>query len=311
MTACTPAETETPVGDGTEYTIGVAVIVAHPALQAVQDGFEEVLKEQGVNYTLVVENAQGDPANAVTIASSFADNEKIDLMLAISTPIAQAISGAETERPILFSAVTDPVDAGLVPSWEQAGANITGTSDLNPGAKPVALVKEAMPDATTVGVLYSTSEANSLTQLEQYKAEAAELGITIKEQGITSANEVTTGLEALGEVDAILIPTDNTVVAAISTVVAFGEDKQIPVFCADNSTIEYGTVATRGLSYKDLGRRTGEMAVDILRDGKAISEIAPEATTGTELMINSAAAAKFGLTLSPEFLASAVSDYAG
>ncbi|MCL2653315.1 MAG: ABC transporter substrate-binding protein [Propionibacteriaceae bacterium] len=316
LTACSsPTTTTTPSATATDsptnpptaktFNIGVAVIVTHPALQAVQDGFEEVLKEQGISYTINSQNAQGDPANAATIASSFAADKNIDLVLAISTPIATAMAQAIQDRPILFSAVTDPVDVKLVPSWDQAGANITGTSDLNPDAKPVSLVQEAMPNVKTIGVLYSSAEANSLTQVKAYQDEAAALGITIKAQAITAASEITTGLQALSGVDAILIPTDNTVVAAVGSVIQFGQEKQIPVFCADTSTVTAGSVATRGLSYHDLGRATGEMAVKILRDGVDISTIKPEATTSTELIVNPDAAASFGLTLPPEFLAKA------
>ena len=299
-TATTPGTT-TPDGNA-QYTIGVAVIVSHPALQAVQDGFEEVLKEQGINYTLVSENAQGDSSNAATIASSFAANKKLDLILAISTPIALAMASAVQDRPILFSAVTDPVSVGLVPSWDQAGPNITGTSDLNPDAKPVSLVQEAMPNVKTIGVLYSSSEPNSLTQVTAYQTEAASLGVTIKPVAITAASEISTGLQSLSGVDAILIPTDNTVVAAISSVIGFGQQHQIPVFCADTSTVSLGAVAARGLSYHDLGRATGEMAVSILRDGVPINTIKPEATTSTELLVNPDAAKTFGLTLPADFV---------
>ncbi|MCL2455390.1 MAG: ABC transporter substrate-binding protein [Micrococcales bacterium] len=286
-----------------EYTIGTAVIVSHPALQSVLDGFEDVLKEEGLDYRLINKNAQGDPTNAATIASTFASDANIDLVLAISTPIALAVANAEKDRPILFAAVTDPVRDDLVPSWDQAGTNITGTSDLNPEARPVSLVQEAMPDVQTIGVLYSSAESNSLAQVEAYEAEAAEIGVTLKTQAITSASEIAAGLEALADVDAILIPNDNTVVAAISSVIGFGQEKQIPVFCADTSTVELGTVATRGLSYYEMGRRTGEMAVSILRDGVKVDSIKPEATTSTELTINVDAAARFGLTL-PESLVS-------
>ena len=298
-----PGATDPVTPDNTRYTIGAAVILSHPALEAVIAGFEEVLTEQGVNYKLITENAQGDQANALTIASSFASNSSIDLILAVSTPIAQAMANAEKDRPILFSAVTDPVASDLVPSWDKAGENITGTSDLNPDANPVSLVCEAFPGVKTIGVLYSSSEPNSIAQLEAYQAEAKKVGVTIKPQAITSASEITAGLAALSGVDAILIPTDNTVVASIDTVIGFGEENQIPVFCADTSTVEQGTVATRGLSYHDLGRRTGEMAVEILRDGTPVSAIAPEATSAPDLVLNPEAAKRFGLTLPADLVA--------
>ena len=288
----TPSTSDT----GKQYTIGIAVIVSHPALQAVDDGFQKVLKDNNINYKTIEENAQGDSSNAATIASGFAANKDIDLILAISTPIALAMASAVQDTPILFSAVTDPVSVGLVPSWTQAGQNITGTSDLNPDAKPVSLVQEAMPDVKTIGVLYSSSEPNSLTQVQAYQTEAASLGVTIKPQAVTSAAEISAGLAALSGVDAILIPTDNTVVASIATVIQYGQENQIPVFCADTSTVSLGTVATRGLSYEALGEATGQMAVQILT-GTSISTIAPQAPTTTELLVNTGAAAKYGLTL--------------
>ncbi|MDR0489514.1 MAG: ABC transporter substrate-binding protein [Propionibacteriaceae bacterium] len=305
LSACgTPAEKEDPAATET-FNIGVAVIVAHPALEAAQAGFEEVLAEEGVDYKIQFENAQGDPANAPTIATVLAGNADIDLFLAISTPVAVAMASAEQTRPILFTAVTDPVADGLVPSWDAAAPNMTGTSDKNPGALPVHLIQEIMPDVKTIGVLYTSSESNSLSQVEDYKKEAAELGITIKEQGITAASEVSVGLSALADVDAILIPTDNTVVAAIASVIAFGQENKIPVFCADSSTVEAGTVATRGLNYHDLGRRTGEMAVGILRDGKTVADFAPEAPVSTDLSISKAAAESFGITLPDALIAEA------
>jgi putative ABC transport system substrate-binding protein len=298
-----PTTATTPTTQAPEqFLIASAVIVAHPSLQAAQDGFEEVLKENNIDYELITDNAQGEGANATTIASSYASNPDIDLILAISTPIAQAIAQAEKDRPILFTAVTDPVDAGLVPSWDQAGANITGTSDLNPEARPVELVTEAMPDAKTIGVLYSSSEANSLVQVQAYKDEAGPLGVTIKEQGITSGAEISVGLEALADVDAILVPTDNNVVAALASVISYGQEHSIPIFTADATSVEQGTVASRGFSYFDMGRATGEMAVQILRDGVDISTIAPIAPTETELFINPNAALTFGLTLPDDFL---------
>jgi putative ABC transport system substrate-binding protein len=268
----------------------------------VQDGFEAVLKEQNIKYTLISQNAQGDQANAATIASSFAANKDIDLMFAISTPIALALASAEKTRPIIFAAVTDPIGAGLCPSWTQAGPNVTGTSDLNPDAKPVSMVQEALPSVKTIGVLYSSSEPNSLVQVKAYETEAATLGVTLKEQAITSAAEISTGLEALSGVDAMLIPTDNTVVASIATVIAYGQEHKIPVFTSDTAPVSLGAVAARGVSYNNLGRRAGEMAVSILRDGVPISSIPPEAPTQTELEVNPDAAKAFGLTLPDSFL---------
>ena len=288
---------------GHKYTIGVTVIVAHPALEAAQKGFEDVLTEEGLDYGIIFENAQGEKSNAATIATMFADNKKIDLMLAISTDSSLALANVEKSRPILFTAVTDPVQEGLVPSWQTAAPNMTGTSDLNPGANTIALMKEAMPNLKNVGVLYTSSESNSLSQVDVYRTEAAVLGVTLQLQGITNASEVSVGLAALKDVEAIIVPTDNTVVAAIESVIAFGKENKIPIFCADSSTVELGTVATRGLSYYELGRVTGEMAVGILRDGKTVADYPPQAPTGTDLSVNVTSAEAYGLTLPEEFVA--------
>jgi len=307
-TTTTPTDTGSAAASPADktFTIGAAVIVTHPALQAVEQGFKDTLDQAGVKYNIIDENAQGDTSNAATIASSFAANKNIDLILAISTPIATAMAQAVQDRPILFSAVTDPVGAGLVPSMTQAGANITGTSDANPDAKPVDVVKQAMPNVKTIGVIYSSSETNSLAQYKEYQTEAAADGITLQPATVTSAADITTALNTLTGVDAILVPTDNTVVASIANVISFGQQKQIPVFCADDSTIPLGTVATQGLSYYALGQATGQMAVQILQGGQNVNTIAPSEPTTTTLEINPDAAASFGLTLPPSFLAQGV-----
>lgn len=280
------------------FTIGTAVIVSHPSLQLIRDGFADYLQEKGIKATYLDENAQGDQNNSATIAATFHENSDIDLMLAISTPIAQAVVQVEKTRPVLFAGITDPVAAGLVPSLDQpSGTNVTGTSDLNPNGKPVGLIQEMVPDVATVGVLYTSSEQNSVIQVETYKEEAASLGITIKESAITNSSELATGVQALAGVDAILIPTDNNVVAGIATVIGFGEQNQIPVFTADTESVGKGTVAARGVSYYDMGCRTGEMAYRVLAEGTDVATIPTLVVQETEISANPAAAARMGLTI--------------
>jgi putative ABC transport system substrate-binding protein len=301
-----PAPGEASSTGSDSYTVGIGVFLDHPSLQLIRDGFVDVLAEADVDVTYVDQNAQGDIANAATIASAFQNNDKIDLILAITTPIAQAVVQVEETRPVLYAGVTDPVDAGLMPIIDgPSGSNVTGTSDLNPNSRPIGLIQEIVPNAATVGVLYSSSEPNSLVQVEAYKQEAAPLGITIKESAITNSSELATGIQALAGVDAIIIPTDNTVVAGIATVIGFGEQNQIPIFTADAESVELGTVATRGLSYYELGRRTGEMALDILVDGTDVGTIPGLVVTDTKLIVNPTAAEKMGVTLSPSLLADA------
>ncbi|MDR1151889.1 MAG: ABC transporter substrate-binding protein, partial [Bifidobacteriaceae bacterium] len=268
------------------FSIGISQIVDHPSLNLIKQGFQDALTEAGLDAKYDEQNAQGDQANAAAIAGSFASDASLDLILAIATPTAQAVVQQITDRPILFAGVTDPVTAGLVSGWDASGTNVSGTSDLNPNAHPVGLIQEILPDVATVGVLYSSAEANSEVQVQAYEAEAEPLGIEIKRQAITNSSEVLTGAQALEGVDAILIPTDNTVVSAMESVIQFAEQAKIPLFTADAESVELGTVAARGISYYDLGVRTGEMAVQILRDGVDVGTIATLVVEDTELKVN-------------------------
>lgn len=291
--------------DDKAFDIGISQLISHPSLDAIAKGFKDVLKEEGLDIKYEEQNAQGDIATAGTIASSFAANSSLDLILAIATPAAQPIVNAITDVPVLFAGVTDPVDAGLVDSEEGSGTNVTGTSDLNPEAKPVALIKELVPDAKTVGVLYSSSETNSEVQVKALKAEAKTLGITIKESAVTRSSEVAAAAQSLNGVDALYVPTDNTVVSTFETVVAFAESKQIPLFSADVDSVERGAIATRGIDYYEMGRRTGEIAVRVLVEDEDPGTIPTLVVTDTDLVVNSEAAKRQGLTLSEEFLADA------
>ncbi|MDR0432443.1 MAG: ABC transporter substrate-binding protein [Bifidobacteriaceae bacterium] len=288
------------------FNIGITQIVDHPSLNLIKDGFKDALAQAGIDAVYDEQNAQGDQSNAATIAGSFAGDSSIDMILAIATPTAQAVVQQITDRPILYAGVTDPVDAGLVPSLDASGTNVSGTSDLNPNARPVELVKSVIPDVKTIGVLYSSAEANSEVQVDSYIAEAEPLGIEIKQQSITNSSEVVTGAQALEGVDAILIPTDNTVVSALDAVIQFAEQAKIPLFSADAESVERGTIATRGISYYDLGLRTGEMAVQILRDGVSAGSIPSLVVQDTEMKVNPAAAERMGVTVPEDVLAEAV-----
>ncbi|MDR1294270.1 MAG: ABC transporter substrate-binding protein [Bifidobacteriaceae bacterium] len=300
-----PADTSDGDGETVSVTIGITQIVDHPSLNLIKDGFKDALAQAGIDASYDEQNAQGDQSNAATIAGSFAADPSLDLILAIATPTAQAVVQQITDRPILFAGVTDPVAAGLVPSFDPSGTNVTGTSDLNPNARPVELVQQVMPDVQTIGVLYSSAEANSEVQVEAFEAEAEALGIEIKPQSITNSSEVMTGAQALEGVDAILIPTDNTVVSALDAVIQFAEQSKIPVFSADAESVERGTVATRGISYYDLGVRTGEMAVQVLRDGVDPGSIATLVVEETELKVNPVSAERMGIVIPDDLLSEA------
>jgi putative ABC transport system substrate-binding protein len=298
------ATSEAPAAE--EFTIGVAVYVDHPSLQLVRDNFEQYLEDKGVKVTYKDANAQADGANVATIATTFATDPDLDLILAITTPIAQGMVEQEKEVPIIYAAITDPADAGLVPAIEgPSGTNVVGTSDLNPNAKPVGVVHDFVPEAKVIGTIYSSSEANSIVQIEAFRAEAAELGLELREVAITNTNEIATAVETLADVDAILVPADNTLVAGLGPVITFGETHQIPVFTADAESVSKGAIASNGLSYATQGLEAGEMAYQILVEGKKPGDIACVVTQQTQLYVNPDAAAAMGLTIPESLLVNA------
>lgn len=285
-------------GGGESYRIGISQLVQHPALDAAATGFKNAFEDEGINVEWVEQNANGEQPTAVTIAQGFASDSSIDLVLAIATPAAQAAATAIPDRPVLFTAVTDPVAADLVDSAEAPGGNVTGTNDLNPVADQIALIKEIVPNAKTVGVVYSSGEVNSEVQVKLAKEAADKNGLTIKEQSVTQVGEVPTALEALGQVDAIYVPTDNLIVSGIDSVMQYSTSKQIPVFSGDTGPVEEnGAVATLGLDYEKLGYQTGQMAIRILRDGEKPESMPVEQLTEFELVVNKKGAADVGIEL--------------
>ncbi|MGB3367903.1 MAG: ABC transporter substrate-binding protein [Acidaminobacteraceae bacterium] len=303
MTACSSqtAVNET-VGAGEEMiTIGVMQIVEHPALDAAREGFVEGLNSEGFEgkVKFINKNAQGDMATAQLIAGGFVD-DKVDMIYAIATPTAQAAFNATKEIPIMISAVTDPVAAGLVKSNEIPGTNVSGTSDEAPIDLQLQLLKDLGVEAKTIGFIYSTSEKNSEVQLEMLKIEAAKVGVTVEAMGITSLTEIEQGLDVLlDKVDVLYTPTDNMVASAIQLVTSKALNKLVPVLGAEVAHVEGGALATCGVDYFELGRQTGIMAAKVL-NGEDISTLAIQKAQNPEITINRTTADALGLTISDE-----------
>ncbi|WP_142414652.1 ABC transporter substrate-binding protein [Hathewaya massiliensis] len=256
--------------------IGITQIVEHPALDASKEGFIEALKEggfeDGKNIKIDFQNAQGDTATTDTIAKKFVSDKK-DLVFAISTPSAQAVFNATKEIPIVITAITDPVNAGLVRDMKSSGNNVTGTSDKTPIRKQLELLKKIKADTKTIGVIYNTSEANSEVQVRELKEEARAMNIKVLEGGITSINEVPQVLGGLlDKVDVLYTPADNMVASSLSLISKKAEEKKVPVFGAEKAHVEQGALITLGVDYKELGHESGKKAVEILK-GKKPSEI--------------------------------------
>lgn len=292
---------------GASVEIGITQIVSHTSLDAAREGFKAALADngyvEGENVTYDEQNAQGDQATATSIANKFAADGK-DLVLAIATPTAQAAAQVITDIPILITAVTEPAEAGLVDSWEAPGGNITGTSDLNAVEEQFGLIKELAPDATTVGIVYSSGEVNSEVQVKLAKAAADKLGLTIKEATITTSGEVQQAANSL-DVDAFYVPTDNNVVAALDALIQVAEAKQVPVVVGEGDSVANGGIATYGFDYEQLGYQTGLMAVKILDEGADPATMPIEKPTDLQLYVNPAAAERMGVTIPQDLLDSA------
>ena len=288
-----------------DVKIGILQLAPHPALDAARDGFVEELEAAGFKTIEIdVQNAQGESATANTIAQSFAGAD-LDLVLAIATQGAQAAVQNISDIPVLFTAVTDAVDTGLVDSNEKPGGNVTGTSDLNPVADQIELITKINPDAKKVGFLYSSAETNSLVQIELARTAAEDLGLEIVEKTVSNGNEVSAAATALGDVDAIYVPTDNTVVNAIGAVIAVAEKQGALLIGSESGQVDQGAAATLGLNYAELGKQTGQMAVRILTEGADPASTPVETLTTAELVLNPGAAKLMGFTIPQDMIDSA------
>jgi len=301
--------TETPP-DEDSYEVGIFQIVIHPALDAAREGFKDALTAAivptGGYVTFDEQEAAGESSIAATIANSFVA-EDVDLICAIATPCAQAAALAvdETDIPVVFNSVTNPVVAGVVDSWDVPGGQVTGVSDIAPVDPQLELIVDIFEANNltfeTLGVIYNPSEDNSVYQVDVQLTEAIELlalDISVEESPANSSADVSAAAEALvGKVDAIWVPTDNTVVSAFEAVIAVAEENDIPLFAADVATIERGAIGCWGLDYYDIGYSSGEMAADILLNGANPATMPVQTAPANLLYLNPGAAERMGVTI--------------
>ncbi|MEG2733087.1 MAG: ABC transporter substrate-binding protein [Clostridium sp.] len=258
------------IADQKTYKIGVLQLVQHAALDKTNEGFVAALKDAGVKCEIDQQNAAGDQSACQTIAETLV-NSGNDLIFAIATPAAQAVAGVTDSIPILVSAVTDPAASGLLESNEKPNCNVSGTSDLTPVKEQVDLLQRILPETKNVGLLYCSSEANSVLQIEMAKEALETVGIAYKDYTVSSSNEIQTVVESmLGKVDAIYAPTDNMIAAGMATVAMVANENKIPVICGEGGMVEAGGLATYGIDYYQLGYMAGKQAVDILTKGADI-----------------------------------------
>ncbi|MDR2335367.1 MAG: ABC transporter substrate-binding protein [Burkholderiaceae bacterium] len=289
-------------------SVAVTAIVEHPALDAIRDGVKESLKaagyEEGKNLKWQYQSAQGNTGTAAQIARKFV-GDKPDAIVAIATPSAQAVVAATKDVPVVFSAVTDPVAAKLVKSWEPSKNNVTGVSDLLALDPQIELIKKVVPNAKKVGMVYNPGEANSAVVVKQLKELLPKHGMTLVEASAPRSVDVGTAARSLvGKVDVIYTNTDNNVVSAYESLVKVGQDAKLPLVASDTDSVKRGAIAALGVNYKDLGLQTGQVVLRILK-GEKPGDIKPEVSNKTELYVNPGAAEKQGVKLSDELIKSA------
>lgn len=293
------------------YTIGISQFAEHGSLDNCKEGFLAGLAEEGFvegeNLTVLFDNAQADTGTTSTIADNYV-SQNVDLICGIATPSAMSAynSTMNTEIPVIYTAVSDPVAAGLAEEDGTPVGNITGTSDYLAVTEQLQMIRDILPDAKTIGIIYTTSETNSESTIAEYKKHAQEYGFEIVDTGINTIADVELAAANLADkVDCITNLTDNTVVSALQTELAAANAKNIPVFGSEIEQVKSGCVASMGLEYFELGKQTGHMAAKVLKGEAKASEMQFETITEASLYVNTEAANKIGLTLAEEFVNSA------
>ena len=292
------------------YRISVSQFVEHPALDAVLKGFQDYLREQGAIVDYRVYNAQANMATAGQIGSQIM-GENPDLILAIATPSAQTCAQAlkkaphMQKTPMLFTAITDPVGAGLVKNLEAPGANITGVSDALPLEQHMAMVRQLVPGLKKLGVMYNSGEANSRTSVMLIKNAGKKMGFEVVDATVSKTSEVYQAAKSLvGRADAVFVPTDNTVVESLEAAIKVCDQSNLPLFCADVDSVKRGAVAAMGFDYYKHGRQTGAMALRIFNgDNPATTPV--ETQKELQLHINLTAAKNMNVAIPEEVLESA------
>lgn len=308
---------ETVSGDLVEgsFKIGIAQFAQHGSLENCREGFLEGLAEEGFvegkNLEVDYQNAEADMGNANTIAQGFVAN-KVDLMCAIATPSAQACYNAamKTDIPTIYTAVTDPVAAELAKEDQMSSGNVTGTSDKLPVEAQLKMIREMLPEAKTIGILYTTSEVNSESSIKEYESLVDKYGFTLETAGVATIADVPSAADTLlAKVDCLNNLTDNTVVSALPTILDKASKKNIPVFGSEIEQVKIGCMASEGIEYIELGKQTGRMAAKVLKGEAKADDMKFETITESSLYLNTKVAENLGITISDDTKGRAVETF--
>ena len=314
---CGSKESSSSDGDNKEasYKIGIQQFAEHGSLDNCREGFLEGLEEEGIkegdNLKVEVKNAMADTATNAQIADSFV-SDNMDLICAIATPSAQSAYNAAMDKdiPVVYTAVTDPVAAELADKDGNPVGNVTGTSDTLPVEEQLKMIREMMPDAKTIGILYTTSEANSVSAIATYESLVDKYGFTLETKGISQTSEIALATDdLLSKVDCITNLTDNTVVASLPTILEKANEKGIPVFGSEIEQVKIGCLAAEGIDYIQLGKQTGKIAAQILKGEKKASEIPYEIISEPGFYVNTKVAENLGIEVPSDLADSAVESF--
>lgn len=314
---CGSKESSVSDGDNKEasYKIGIQQFAEHGSLDNCREGFLEGLEEEGIkegdNLKVEVKNAMADTATNAQIADSFV-SDNMDLICAIATPSAQSAYNAAMDKdiPVVYTAVTDPVAAELADKDGNPVGNVTGTSDTLPVEEQLKMIREMMPDAKTIGILYTTSEANSVSAIATYESLVDKYGFTLETKGISQTSEIALATDdLLTKVDCITNLTDNTVVASLPTILEKANEKGIPVFGSEIEQVKIGCLAAEGIDYIQLGKQTGKIAAQILKGEKKASEIPYEIISEPGFYVNTKVAENLGIEVPSDLADSAVESF--
>ena len=281
------------------YTVGICQLVQHDALDAATKGFKDALTEKlGDKVTFDEQNAQNDTATCSTIINSFVSKD-VDLILANATAPLQAAAAATTEIPILGTSVTDYATALDISDWTgQTGRNISGTSDLAPLDEQAAMLNELFPDAKTVGLIYCSAEPNSQYQIDVITTELEKLGYTCTPYAFVDSNDLASVVQSAVDANEVLyIPTDNTAASGTETINNVASEAGVPIITGEAGICRGCGVATLSISYYDLGYQTGEMAAEILAEGKDVSEMEIKYAPAVTPQYNPVLCEKLGITV--------------
>lgn len=293
--------------DTKKFKVGVVQLVEHAALDAANKGFIKGMEENGfksgVNVEYDQQNAQADQSNLLNIVQRFVNN-KVDLICAIATPAAQSAANATQTIPIVGTAITDYQEAKLVKNNKMPGTNVTGTTDMNPIDKQLALLLKIVPQAKTIGVIYSSSEVNSQLQVKILKQLASEKSLAVQEATVTTVNDIQQAANSLvaDKVDVIYVPTDNVVASAMPVLASITDEAKIPVICGEAELVKHGALATVGINYYKLGLQTGAMAAKILKGESKPADMPIESLKEMQTTINLGVAKKLNIVIPADVL---------